>query len=410
MGLDNRAPIGLMIIVAVATLSACAGTPAATRQAATATVGASPGASASPSLVPALTTAPTALPSATSASDGTDKRAVLDFGGQPSDDRIVLGRLTEGGDYEVVALLPSEEPFLVGAIRAIASRVPQPWRLADPKTAAAVSDTGFLVLTVLQGPAADVNVGLAVFDLGDPTASPRILPSPDGGFRLAGDRLWVATDDDVFAVYDLPSAASTVVRVPGGSNVVRGGRVPFSLAEAGDAVLIEGNAAGLRLLEMTGEQRPLGEQPLLLTTGRESPFGSNGRELGVGADCAASTVQPADLCVVGRNGSVLGYSVPGSVIDVAWDPGEDQPVWVTTKGLGVVHGGTPQRIVRVGAWKPSSIAGFWSNVALLASVDEPQVAVALVGPDSMTALPMPADSIVPLPGDVVLRVVRSDGP
>ena len=271
MGLHNRAPIGLVIIVAVATLGACVGTPATTGPAATATVGASPGMSASPTLVPALTTAPTPLPSVTPASPGTGERAAFDFGGLPGDDRIVLGRLSDAGSYEVVAAVSHDEPEILASIPDVAGRLPTPWRMADVTGEAGISDTGYLVLTVLEGPAADVNVGLAIFDLMAPTAPPSIVPSPDGGFRLAGDRLWVATDEDAFAVYDLPSTASAIVRVPRGSTVVRGGRVPFSLAEAGDAVLIDGDIDGLRLLDIAGEQRPLGQDPLLQTTGRESP-------------------------------------------------------------------------------------------------------------------------------------------
>ena len=67
-------------------------------------------------------------------------------------------------------------------------------------------------------------------------------------------------------------------------------------------------------------------------------------------------------------------------------------------------------IVRLDAWKPVRIAGFWSNAVILASGASPPLAMAVTGPDAITKLPMPPDSIVALAGHSLLRVAEADGP
>jgi hypothetical protein len=102
--------------------------------------------------------------------------------------------------------------------------------------------------------------------------------------------------------------------------------------------------------------------------------------------------------------------VSGTLIDAAWDPGEGIPVWVSSKGVGIIRDGAVTTIVRLGDWTPVRIAGFWSNVVILASGASPHLAFAMTGPDAITKLPMPPDSIVALAGDSLLRVVAADGP
>ena len=116
----------------------------------------------------------------------------------------------------------------------------------------------------------------------------------------------------------------------------------------------------------------------------------------------------SDLCVLDASGMGTSYDVPGQLIDVAWDPGERIPVWVSTKGVGIIRDGTARTIVKLGDWQPVRIAGFWSNVVILASGASPRLAFAVTGADAITKPPMPPDSIVALPGDVLLRVVPGE--
>ncbi len=188
---------------------------------------------------------------------------------------------------------------------------------------------------------------------------------------------------------------------------------PFYLSAAGDAVLVRvGGADGeLRMVDMAGAQRAvLPDEALLGPIGVERLFGPDGAELRSGP-CNDSASPSSDLCVLDASGTGTGYDVPGQLIDVAWDPGERIPVWVSTKGVGTIRDGTARTIVKLGAWRPVRIAGFWSNVVILASGASPRLAFAVTGPDAITKLPMPPDSIVALPGDVLLRVVPGeDGP
>ena len=355
--------------------------------------------------------APTAVASASPepTPEPTPGRPPLELGGVEGD-AIVTGAILRDGTYRVASVAP--DVAVVGSIPEIEGRIPDPWTLLDSAwTNPQVSDTGFLALELTSGPKGDENSAVGVFDLLDPAGAPLLIPAPGGGFRMAGDRLWVRMEENAFAVYDLPSATPTPFLLPPGATVQRGRSVPFYLSAAGDAVLVRvgGNAGEDRLLDVAGIDRPvLADEAWLTATGAELPFGPDGAALRTGS--CDDTSSSADLCVLDASGRGTAYNVPGTLIDAAWDPGEGIPVWVSTKGVGIIRDGAVGTIVALGDWKPVRIAGFWSNVVILASGASPHLAFAVTGPDAMTKLPMPPDSIRSLAGDALVRVIELGGP
>ena len=350
-------------------------------------------ASASPSPMPEPTVTP------------PPGRPPLYVGAGAGGDVMVTGGLQGDGSYRVMS--GTTYAAVVGSIPDIEGRIPDPWTLVDNAWATPqLSDTDFLALDLTSGPQGDENAAVGVFDLLAPTADPLVIPSNGGGSRMAGDRLWVAMADNEFSVYDLPSATHSLVSLGADTDVPS----PFYLSAAGDAVLVRvgGPDGELRMVDMAGAQRAvLPDESLLGPIGVERLFGPDGAELRSGP-CNDSASPSSDLCVLDASGTGTGYDVPGQLIDVAWDPGERIPVWVSTKGVGIIRDGTTRTIVKLGAWQPVRIAGFWSNAVILASGASPRLAFAVTGPDAITKLPMPPNSIVALPGDVLLRVVPGE--
>ena len=208
---------------------------------------------------------------------------------------------------------------------------------------------------------------MGVFDLlapdADPLSDPLYRRLPDGGRSPLGRN---------------GRQRLCCVRPPignAGARLSRGGNQcpePLDLSAAGDAVLVRaGGADGeLRMVDMAGVERVvLPDEALLGPIGVERLFGPDGAQLRTGP-CDDAASPSSDLCVLDASGAGTGYDVPGQLIDVAWDPGERIPVWVSTTGVGIIRDGTVTTIVRLGDWQPVRIAGFWSNVVILASGSE----------------------------------------
>ena len=384
---------GLAAVLAVA---GCASQPGPT---ATPLV---PSAGAGAPVASAVASAPATGP----ALEPAPSRRPLDVGAGTGSDVIVTGALDPHGSYRIRSVIPELRDL--GVIPDIEARIQPPWTLLDSEwTTPGLSDTGLLALPLTSGPQGDENAAVGVFDLLDPDSEPRVFEGSAGGFRLAGDRLWMRSDEREFTIHDLPGSASITITVPADRTIPRGRSVPFHLTDDGGSVLVRNDVddGGLRLLDLAGAERAVPpDQDWLLSTGVEIPFGPGHSVLRTGP-CDGGVQDDADLCVVDAAGHGTAYDVPGRLLDAAWDPGEQTPTWLSTKGVGTITDGAVRTTVRLADWRPDRIAGFWSNVVILASDMRPRVAFAVLGADAITELPMPADSLVTLDGDVLLRVV-----
>lgn len=147
--------------------------------------------------------------------------------------------------------------------------------------------------------------------------------------------------------------------------------------------------------------RPVTSQTAFLTTtGRGRPLGYGSERLRVGEGCG----EGVNYCIDRPVGRDVPVRLDESLVDVAWQQLDEAAVHLTTSALGFTNSERSVEIVRLGAFRPLAIAGSWSNVAILAGWDPARPLVgAVVGPDSLTPLPMPPESLMELDADVLLR-------
>lgn len=330
-------------------------------------------------------------------------------------DRLVLGRHELSGDFVVIALaIEGSGEREIGRLHDLAGALPAPWAL-DPGSAAA-SDTGYIAVGLGDsGLEAGETGGVAIFDLSvGPGRRPLLLVPTDGGYRFAGDRLWVSVHERAFDVYDLPDREPRRVTIEESDSVVADNVVPFFLTETGDAVLVERSGSRppvYRLVAVDGAARPLAGDRFLVTTGRELPFGPGLERIRL--DCSTLDAPPPDLdlseasyCIDRAEREDIVVTVTGELADVAWHPTEGRAIHVTSIGLGSLdEQDRPRLIVRFDGFRPSRIVGFSSNHAIVAPVEPGPLVQVFTSYDLMTIPPLPPETVEPLPGDVLLRVV-----
>ncbi len=314
--------------------------------------------------------------------------------------QLLVGRVAADGRYEVIAveLGAGNPPAVLGAIPNLEARVPDGFSLFKTR-GAAVSETGFLVLTVGRVVVDEGESRLAIFDLAAPDAPPWFIGGHD--FRLVGDRLWVVSGDNTLDVFDLPNRGPKTLTLPPEHVLVRDDVVPFFLTESGAAVLLEAHGVEeptYSLLRVDAIAPPLGNERFAWTTAREQPFGPGRARIRIGINCG----DPAPSYCIDRE---VGDDTSVDVVDLAdaaWALNDDWVAHVGANGLGrVVGDGRTELIVRFDR-EPNQIVGIWSNVAIVQFADGALGGV-YVGTDLLTQHPLGPDSILDVPGDVLLR-------